>query len=43
VKFRYEKPVIDGDIPDSTFVLSPSFDTRRITIGMAEAESPRVD
>jgi hypothetical protein len=43
VKFRYEKPVIDGDIPDSTFVLSPSFDTRKITIGMWEADSARVD
>lgn len=44
VKFHYDKPVIDSDIPDSTFVLSPSFDTRRITIGMIEAAGlPHVD
>jgi len=43
VKFRYSKPVIDGDIPDSTFVLSPSIDTHRITIGMLETGLPHAD
>jgi outer membrane lipoprotein-sorting protein len=36
VKFRYEQPILDGDINDSTFTLSPGEDTRRITLGMAD-------
>jgi hypothetical protein len=42
VKFHYEHPVLDGDIDDTTFMLSPGEDTRRITLGMLDSE-PRAD
>jgi hypothetical protein len=34
LKLRYENPVLDGDIPDSLFVLSPGPATRQINLGM---------
>ncbi|HEX4211351.1 MAG TPA: DUF4292 domain-containing protein [Candidatus Binataceae bacterium] len=43
VKFRYEQPALDGDIDDSTFTLAPGEDTRRITLGMADAQPSRPD
>jgi outer membrane lipoprotein-sorting protein len=43
VKFRYEQPILDGDIDDSTFTLSPGEDTRRITLGMADTRPLRAD
>jgi outer membrane lipoprotein-sorting protein len=35
VKFRFENPSINQDVPDSTFVLLPRSGTRRLTLGMA--------
>jgi outer membrane lipoprotein-sorting protein len=43
VKFRYSQPVLDGEIDDTTFMLSPGEDTRRITIGMLGSAAPRAD
>lgn len=37
IKLRYERPIIDGDIPDSSFVLSPSPSTRDIDLGINAA------
>jgi hypothetical protein len=34
VRFRYDNPVINHEIPDSTFVLAPSHVARRINLGM---------
>jgi outer membrane lipoprotein-sorting protein len=34
VKFRYEDPSLNKDVPDSTFVLAPSPGTKRLTLGM---------
>ena len=35
VKFHFENPSINQDVPDSTFVLLPRPGTRRLTLGMA--------
>jgi outer membrane lipoprotein-sorting protein len=43
VKFRYEQPILDEDIDDSTFTLAPGEDTRRITLGMADTPPSRAD
>lgn len=37
VKFRYSQPILDGDIDDTTFMLSPAEGTRRITLGMLDS------
>jgi len=34
VKFRYENPSVNKDVPDSTFVLQPSPGTRKLNFGM---------
>jgi len=34
LKLRYERPIIDGDIPDSLFVLSPGANTREMNLSM---------
>jgi outer membrane lipoprotein-sorting protein len=34
VKFRYQNPSVNGDVPDSTFVLVPQPGTRRLNLGM---------
>jgi hypothetical protein len=34
IKLRYEKPIIDGEIADSVFVLSPGPKTRQINLGL---------
>ena len=34
VKFHYENPSLNKDVPDSTFVLAPSAGTRRLNLGM---------
>jgi hypothetical protein len=39
VKLRYEKPIIDGQISDSLFVLSPGPKTRQVDIGLNAFES----
>ncbi|HUN58996.1 MAG TPA: DUF4292 domain-containing protein [Candidatus Binataceae bacterium] len=39
VKFRYEQPILDGDIEDSTFTLAPGDETRRLTLGLADTRS----
>ena len=41
VKFRYENPSINQDVPDSTFVLLPRSGTRRLTLGMATLTTAR--
>jgi hypothetical protein len=43
VKFRYRQPVLDGDIDDTTFMLSPGDATRRITLGMLGSPAARAD
>jgi outer membrane lipoprotein-sorting protein len=43
VKFRYEQPVLDGDIDDTTFTLAPGEGTRRITLGMLDSRLLRAD
>ncbi len=37
VKFHFENPSINQDVPDSTFVLLPGPETRKLTIGMGSA------
>jgi outer membrane lipoprotein-sorting protein len=37
VKFHFENPTVNQDVPDSTFVLSPRPGTRMLTIGMRSA------
>jgi outer membrane lipoprotein-sorting protein len=37
VKFHFENPSINQDVPDSTFVLLPGPGTRKLTIGMRSA------
>jgi outer membrane lipoprotein-sorting protein len=37
VKFHFENPTVNQDVPDSTFVLSPRPGTRTLTIGMRSA------
>lgn len=37
VKFHFENPSINQDVPDSTFVLLPGPQTRKLTIGMRSA------
>jgi len=34
IKLRYEKPIIDGEVADSAFVLSPGPMTRQINLGL---------
>ncbi len=34
VKFRYENPSLNQDVPDSTFVLAPAPGTRKLDLGM---------
>jgi len=44
VKLRYERPIVDGEIADSTFVLAPGPSTRLIDPGMSAgntASAPR--
>jgi outer membrane lipoprotein-sorting protein len=43
VKFRYQQPILDSDIDDTVFTLSPGEDTRRINLGMADASPLRTD
>jgi outer membrane lipoprotein-sorting protein len=37
VKFHFENPSLNQDVPDSTFVLLPGPQTRKLTIGMRSA------
>ncbi|HXR25769.1 MAG TPA: hypothetical protein VN742_10450, partial [Candidatus Binataceae bacterium] len=37
VKFHFENPSVNQDVPDSAFVLLPSPGTRKLTIGMGSA------
>ena len=37
LKLRYERPIIDGDIPDSLFVLSPGINTRQMNLSLRTA------
>lgn len=37
VKFRYENPSIDADVPDSAFVLLPGPGTKKLDLGMGNA------
>jgi hypothetical protein len=37
LKLRYERPIIDGDIPDALFVLSPGADTRQMNLSVRTA------
>ncbi len=39
VKFHFENPSINQDVPDSTFVLLPGPETRKLTIGMRSADA----
>ncbi len=44
IKLRYERPIVDGEIADSTFVLAPGPSTRLIDPGMSAgntASAPR--
>jgi hypothetical protein len=41
VKFRYSQPVLDGDIDDTTFMLEPGENTRRLTLGMLALPNSR--
>lgn len=41
VKFHFENPSINQDVPDSTFVLLPGPETRKLTIGMGDAVTGR--
>jgi outer membrane lipoprotein-sorting protein len=36
VKFNYSRPIINGNLPDSLFVLTPGPGAKRIDIGMAQ-------
>lgn len=42
VKFHFENPSINQDVPDSTFVLLPGPGTRKLTIGMGSAATSNV-
>jgi hypothetical protein len=33
IKFRFERPLIDGAIPDSAFVLAPGPQTQELNLG----------
>ncbi len=35
VKFRYQNPSVNQDVPDSTFVLRPAPGTRKLNLGMS--------
>jgi hypothetical protein len=37
VKFRFENPSVNQDVPDSTFVLAPGPGTRKLNLGMDSA------
>jgi hypothetical protein len=32
IKFHYQRPIVDGDVPDSSFVLSPGPSTRLLNL-----------
>ncbi|MGH7916726.1 MAG: hypothetical protein ACREQE_04600 [Candidatus Binataceae bacterium] len=39
ITFHYKRPIVDGRIPDSAFVLSPGPSTRQINLGMSGADA----
>ncbi len=43
VKFRYQRPIVNGRIPDSAFVLTPAPGTTQLDIGMRIATRAALD